>query len=280
MNNKTFCIVIPIYKNTPDIIETISLQRLNKIIGNKNYDVYFITYDGLDIHKYIDLYPNAKITLFDKYFFNSTKTYSELCLNYDFYNRYSDYKYMYIYQTDCYIYTDVLEDFCNLNYDYIGSPIFSTDCGWPTITEVNGEQHYKPVIGNGGFSLRKINTFKNILDPNGEFRQYVKLTDDILKQVVWEDLFICVTIAKYYDLHIAPLEIGELFSWDMSVDVMYNLWGNHNFPMCIHAWDKNIRFWQLYLEELKNNQEVIDFCEEKHKEFFKLYYNERNETFR
>ena len=50
--------------------------------------------------------------------------------------------------------------------------------------------------------------------------------------------------------------------------------------MCIHAWDKNIRFWQNHLPELVNNEEIINYCEEKHKEFFKLYYNERNETYR
>ena len=49
--------------------------------------------------------------------------------------------------------------------------------------------------------------------------------------------------------------------------VIYNFFKVHQFPMCIHAWDKNIRFWQNHLPELVNNEEIINYCEEKHKEF-------------
>lgn len=279
MSEKKFCIVIPIYKKTPDVIETISLQRLNKVIGEKNYDVYFITYEGLNIHKYNELFSTAKIEYFDKHFFDNTATYSQLCLSYDFYNRFNTYKYMYIYQTDCYLVTDLLETFCDLNFDYIGSPILSTDCGWPTVKQINGENVYCPVIGNGGFSLRKIETFLYILHPDGKF---VKQTNfnDIFKDIAFEDLFICVNIPQYTPLNIATYEIGLLFSWDMSVDVIYDLWNNKRFPMAIHAWDKNIRFWKRFMPELKNNDSVIEFCEEKHKNFFKLYYNENDVTYR
>ena len=40
---KTFCIVIPIYKSEPDFIEEVSLRRLNTVIKNSNYNVYFVT---------------------------------------------------------------------------------------------------------------------------------------------------------------------------------------------------------------------------------------------
>lgn len=277
---KAFCIITPIYKETPDPIEQLSLQRLHNVIGELNYDVYFVTYQGLNINEYIKLYPNAKISYFDKYFFQSTATYSQLCFNYDFYNTYNEYDYMFIYQTDCYLINDNFHTYTTFDYDYIGAPIFSTDCGWPTVKEVNGKRVYTPVIGNGGFSMRKISTFIELTDPNGEFRQTVQLTDEHIKHLLWEDLFICVELPKYYDIRIAPLKVGFSFAWDMSVDVIYNLWNIHTLPMCIHAWDKNIRFWQLHIPEIKDNVEVIEFCEEKHKEFFKLYYNERNETYR
>lgn len=277
---KPFCIITPIYKETPDPIEKISLTRLNTLIGELNYDVYFVTHKELNIDEYVKLYPNAKISYFDKYFFQNTATYSQLCFNYDFYNTYNEYDYMFIYQTDCYLLKDNFYEYTTFDYDYIGAPIFSTDCGWPTVKTINGEEVYMPVIGNGGFSMRKISTFIEMTDPNGELRQTINLTDEHIKQLLYEDLFICVEMTKYYDIHIAPLKVGFTFAWDMSVDVIYNLWGIHEFPMCIHAWDKNIRFWQLHIPDIQNNTEVIEFCEEKHKDFFKLYYNERNETFR
>ena len=43
--------------------------------------------------------------------------------------------------------------------------------------------------------------------------------------------------------------------------------------MACHAWPKNIRFWKDKIKEIDNN--IIDYCEEKYKEFFKLYYGEK-----
>ena len=280
---KTFCIVIPIYKSEPDFIEEVSLRRLNTVIKNSNYNVYFVTYPELDISKYYEFINDLEVStiFFDKHFFESKHTYSQLCINYDFYNVFSDYEYMYIYQTDCYLNNDNLLDFCKLGYDYIGAPIMSTDCGWPTVTKNDkGQEIYMPVIGNGGFSLRKIETFKDITNPDGEFRQEYKLTDDILNKVLWEDMYFCVTVKQYYDFNIAPLSVGNKFAWDMSVDILYNFFKIKSFPMCIHAWDKNIRFWNLYIPELIENKEITKYCENKYKDFFKLYYYENNSTLR
>ena len=33
-------------------------------------------------------------------------------------------------------------------------------------------------VGNGGFSLRKVEVFKDLTNPKGEFRQYYNLTDE------------------------------------------------------------------------------------------------------
>jgi hypothetical protein len=256
---------------------------LNTVIGQKNYNVYFVAYPELDLTKYYEFVNDLNVSpiFFDKRFFESKHTYSQLCINYDFYNVFSDYEYMYIYQTDCYLNTDNLFDFCELGYDYIGAPIMSTDCGWPTITEnKQGKKVYMPVIGNGGFSLRKIETYKDITNPNGEFIQEYNLTEDILKNVIWEDLYFCVTIKQLYDLNISPLHIGTKFAWDMSVDILYSFFNIKNFPMCIHAWDKNIRFWNKHIPELIENKDITDFCENKYKDFFKLYYDENNSTMR
>jgi hypothetical protein len=279
--NKKFCIVIPIYKEHPDPIEVLSLFRLNSIIGNKGYNVFFITHKDLNIDDYLHFYQNVKIEYFDKYFFQNTSTYSQLCFNYDFYNRFSEFDQLFIYQTDCYLVYDDFQNFANLDYDYIGSPIFSTDCGWPTlITDENGNEIYKPVVGNGGFSSRKIETFKYLTEPNGNFWKHAGLTDEIIKTLQYEDLFICVELPKYFELNVCPLNEAFKFGWDMSVDVIYNFWKIKEFPMCIHAWDKNIRFWKNHFPELQELPQIINYCENKHKEFFKVYYNENNETIR
>ena len=98
---KDFCIVIPVYKTELDCVETISLNRLNTVIGDKNYDVYLVCPTDLDTTNYFKLFSNLKIKTYSSDFFKSTASYSQLCISYDFYNDFSDYKNMIIYQLDC-----------------------------------------------------------------------------------------------------------------------------------------------------------------------------------
>lgn len=275
-----FCIVIPIYKEKLDCIEKLSLTQLWNIIAGKHYHIYFVrpNIENFDMTEYYNLMPgwgdNVLEEAFDKKYFENTSTYSQLCISYGFYNSFSDYKYMYIFQLDCLLFEDKLEYFCDLDYDYIGAPILSTDCGWPTV--VNGK--YTPIVGNGGFSLRKISTFKEITDINGEFRKYYNITDKQLSGIVFEDNYFCVTVYKYYHFDIAPLNVALEFAWDMSVDVLWDKYKIQKFPMCAHAWNKNIRFWKEHLSYI--TEEISNYCENKHKDFFKKYYNENNSSLR
>ena len=271
---KKFCIVIPIYKEEPDIIEKISLKRIDKIIHNK-YDIFLVKPKGLNTDNYYKILDKSciKEIEFKKSYFTSSASYSQLCLQYSFYNKFSKYEYMYIYQTDCYLVYDQLEEWCDKGYDYIGAPILASDASWKNW---KNPDNYEPQVGNGGFSLRKIEVFKDITDPNGEFRKKYNLTDDKLSQIIYEDKYFLNDIYDFYEIT-TPSWIDALsFSLDMNVDVIYNVMNYQYLPMGIHAWGKNIRYWQNVLEELKDNKKVIDFCEDKYKEFFDKYYNQEN----
>lgn len=281
--NKQFCIVIPIYKEQLDPIEELSLKRLWDVIKYKHYNCYFVCPTDFDTSEYYNILSDTvaaskyfKEVYFDKSYFESTSTYSQLCISYDFYNKFSEYEYMYIFQLDVYLVNDNFSKFCDLGIDYIGSPVFSTDCGWTTIK--NGK--YTPVVGNGGFSLRKIETFKDITNPNGEYRTYYELTDKELKQIIYEDLYFCEYVKPKYKFTTANIQTAITFAWDMSADVIYNTWDIKTLPMALHAWDKNIRLYKDIIPELKENDIIISFCEEKHKDFFKVYYNENNSSIR
>ena len=179
---------------------------------------------------------------------------------------------MYIYQTDCYLIYDQLEEWCNKGYDYIGAPILATDAQWKNY---KNKDKFEPQVGNGGFSLRKISTFKELTNPKGEFREYYKLTDELLSKVIYEDKYFANDIYNFYDLTRPTWPEALFFALDMNVDVIYNN-GFKGMPMGIHAWGKNIRHWKNILEELKDNQEVIDYCENAYKEYFDIYYNKPN----
>lgn len=275
---KQFVIVIPVYKDKLDCIEEISIKRLIDVIGDKNYPIALVCPESLDLSVYKEYIPSLIEERFDDKYFKSTATYSQLCISYDFYNRFSEFEYMLIYQLDCYLFYDAIEKWCNEGFDYVGGPIVSTDCGWDTVKKA--QKKYQPYVGNGGFSLRKIETFKDICNPEGELRTTYKLTDDKLQNIIWEDKYFCNDLYNIYKMHIPSYSDAVWFGLDMSVDVIYGYFGWKGTPMGCHSWDKNIRYWKNVLPELKGNQEVIDYCEKKHKEFFKLYYDENDSSLR
>ena len=291
---KQYCIVIPIYKKELDCIEEISLNRLRKVLLDDKVldkvctDVYLVCPEGLDTTNYEKIYNTwdeftfLKKKEFDPSYFKSTDTYSQLCISYDFYNSFNEYEYMLIYQLDCYLFRDEITDWCLKGYDYIGGPILSTDCGWDTVKksmQKNGKDKWCPYVGNGGFSLRKISTFLDITDPNGELRTTYELTDELLKAVKYEDKYFCNDLYNFYQLEIPTWNEALKFAFDMSVDIIYTLFKFEGTPMGIHSVDKNIRWWKKVIPEFMD-QKVIDYCEEKHKEFFKLYYDENDSTLR
>ena len=290
---RQYCVVIPIYKKELDCVEEISLKRLYKVLVEDAQpfhmdeyrdwdapDVYLVCPQGLDTSNYEKIFKlYLKKKEFDPKYFESTATYSQLCLSYDFYNSFSDYKYMLIYQLDCYLFEDKIDEWCNKGYDYVGGPILSTDCGWDTVKKSQKGKKWQPYVGNGGFSLRKISTFKEVTDPEGEFRKEYNLTDEALKNIKFEDKYFFNDIYDFYQFDIPSWQEALYFGLDMSVDIIYNYLHWNGQPMGIHSVDKNIRWWKKVIPEF-SDQKVIDYCEEKHKEFFKLYYDENDSTLR
>ena len=296
---KQYCVVIPIYKEELDCVEEISLKRLRKVLIDdkmnvgvwhemKDYSpVYLVCPKGLDTSAYEKIYNvgdkeiDLKKVEFDASYFESTATYSQLCISYDFYKVFDEYEYMLIYQLDCYLFKDEIKQWCDKGFDYIGGPIISTECGWDTVKKAkNGKEKWTPLVGNGGLSLRKIETFLEITDPEGELRKTYDLTDEKLKGVVFEDKYFCNDLYNLYELEIPDWRTALSFAIDMSVDIVYNFFKMDPHPMGAHSIDKNIRWWKKVIPEFIDNTELINYCEEKHKEFFKLYYDENDSTLR
>ena len=266
MDNHTCVIVIPIYLKKPTLSDIVSLKRLNSVIGNK-YDIKVICPESLDITAYLSILNinEDNIVRFDDKYFKSNETYSNLLTRYDFYNMFSDYDYMLIYQTDCYLIRDEIEKFCNLGYDYIGAPIVSNHAVWKTV----------PTVGNGGLSLRKIETFKDILNPDGWFaKEYWHIKGLKPENIKIEDLYFCQLVYQYYDMNIPKYDEEAVeFSIDMNPNICMNILKKHNidFPMGIHAYPKNIIYWRNYISEL-NDSKLINECLTSNNDFFDLLY--------
>lgn len=149
MNN---CIVtIPIYKVTPKSSEAASFRQGLTILSN--YDICVITHRDCDLSLYRQMSKEIgkefSVELFNAEYFKSVHGYNDLCFSLEFYARFHQYEYMFIYQLDAWVFRDELQQWCDKGYDYIGAPIFWAYNNKRFTTKIAG-------IGNGGLSLRKI----------------------------------------------------------------------------------------------------------------------------
>ncbi len=247
--------VIPIYKEKHDKLEVLSLKQYNTIMHN--YDVCIVHPKSLDVESYKTYLDTNNVfdIGFDDNFFSNIKQYSQLCLDYDFYNTFSDYEYILIYQPDCWVFNDTLEEWCDKGYDYIGGPIYSKLSNWPSVVKGG-----RPAVGNGGLSLRKISTMLKITDRNGYVYNKKK---DIWDKVEYEDMFICDGISQLIYLNIPNYKEAEKFSYDclpvkFDVDKAANeIFGCHRVFTMGRVWKKVIpelqkdEYWEIIEKLLK-----------------------------
>lgn len=256
-------IVIPVYKPIPDWNEVISFNQCLHVF--KKHSISIITFKNLDISYYTVLLKNSginhNIELFDKDYFKSEVTYSQLLLTKAFYLRFKYFEYMLIYQLDAYVFRDELEYWCNKEYDYIGAPWFE-DCS----SHEEGAKLWK--VGNGGFSLRKTSRFIQILSYKGPVFKpgfirskisFRKSTNKIVSLILLiakslgykntisyivdnnsdsEDFFWSFTFKEsWLKFKIAPTEIAYRFSFEISPSYLFEL-NNRILPFGCHAWQK------------------------------------------
>ena len=256
----TKCIIVgPIYKEQPTITDLLSLRQLDAVAAH-NHDVAFVCPESLDTAAYENLVHNARFVRFEDKYFEDTKSYSQLCISYGFYAQFADtYDYMLIYQTDCWIFRDEIDEWCSEGYDYIGGPILSKYSLWPAFKSPAAV----PQVGNGGFSLRKLSTMTTLTANSWKYRDSFDWDE-----VEYEDLFICNIITKHYPLDVPNWRTALNFAWDCSVCEIYKRnYTNGKLPMGCHAVFKQIEFWKNHIPEL-NDTEILEYQRAKNKAFF------------
>ena len=203
-------VVIPIYKEELDDLEKISLARVRKVL--KNYPLIFFAPEGKNFPY---LQAGDMLIQFHPQYFRNVETYSRLLTSPFFYEPFLAFDYILIYQLDAFVFYDALEDFCRLDYDYIGA-------AWP----ISWSGFKVPRVGNGGFSLRKVEACYNLLASRTNFDN------------AFEDAFFAISGASdELDFHIAPVEVANLFSMEHYPDRCFKRLGN-KLPFGCHAWTK------------------------------------------
>jgi len=265
---KTVAIAVPLSKQldlSPD--ETISLRHLRYFLGD--YDAYAIAPRGLKVNL-----PGLGIKRFPEKFFGSREAHNKLLLSSKFYKTFQEYKYLLIYHLDALVFSDQLMQWCETDLDYIGAPWLH--CQDSPFVKV-------PRVGNGGFSLRKIESFLQVInssrymvDPTDywqrlitskpKYLQYLNLPKKYLKRlrafnnarwhiskwpkIAWrnEDQFWSYQATKYFpDFQIASVDMALRFAFEVAPKWCFEL-NDYQLPFGCHAWPRYDRqFWEAYL---------------------------------
>ena len=262
--SKTVAIVVPLYNReelTPD--EEISLRHLKHSLGH--YDAYMLAPEGLRVN-----HPGFVVKRLDASFFGSVEANKRLMLSRTFYEAFVHYKYILLYQLDALVFSDRLEQWCDTDVDYIGAPWLQCEDS-PRVTV--------PRVGNGGFSLRKVESFLKVFDspeygmqPEHYWDKYfgsspkhvqlVNLPRRYLKRLKafnnvrremsryghGEDRFWSDEAVKYHSgFKVAPFEMGLRFAFDVAPRLCFEL-NNRTLPFGCHAWPRYDKgFWEPFL---------------------------------
>lgn len=267
---KSAAIVVPGYNRaqfTRD--EEISFRHLDHYLAC--YDKYLVVPQSLAIDR-----KGYQLKRFDNKYFGSAKANSMLMLSEKFYQAFVQYEYVLICQLDCLVLSDQLLEWCEADFDYIGSPWMNcADTPWVK----------NPRVGNGGFSLRKIESFLKVLrsdrywihpdDYWAEFCrnhprpiQFLNLPRKFLKRILrfnnvkrelagWhlrqdgrgnEDYFWSDEAVRYYPaFKVAPWETGLRFAFEATPKTCLEL-NNGQLPFGCHAWRRyDPAFWEPHL---------------------------------
>lgn len=236
MNRKDVVVIIPTYKEYLNANEFISVHQAFNILGK--YDICFIAPERLRACAEMKKY---NVEYFSNIHFAGVSAYSRLLLDIRFYERFLKYKYMLIYQMDAFVFDDKLLDFCEMGYDYIGAPLYRS-LGWP---------YNVSVVGNGGLSLRKIESCIRLLKKKKSIYGMLD-KDKINKLENAEDRFFtyCGTQPKLA-FKIAPLQVARNFAMEKNIRVKCKKMLLADLPFGCHGWSKPwyYGYWRNYIQD-------------------------------
>lgn len=251
-------IVIPIYRDKLSRSELIALTQGVAMFAS--YHIFLLCPDGLDT-RHIDEYGSFRKARFSLRHFHGIDSYSRLLLNVEFYKRFIDYEYLLIYQLDAFVFSDELEYWSGLGYDYIGAPWFGkywpeklmshakkrmsvSDPAWMkwhrALRKVGVGYKNDNLVGNGGFSLRKVKSALRVLELMPHQAGAFPWNEDCFWGVFVPNSYIGFRkpdrkLASYFALELEPLAAVERNEGKM--------------PFGCHGWERwALDFWRPHIQ--------------------------------
>ena len=235
---KRLAIVIPVYKPGLNLLEQFSVDYL--LTKAPERKLIFVAPDGLHTAYYGERYPNIAFEHYPAHYFQSIAGYNELLLSASFYERFADYDYILIHQTDALLFKDNLDMWMNLGYDYIGAPWpqgMSLDLGNENTGLYQGTR-FQAYVGNGGFSLRGIKKSIRILQDVQPLHAFWR------SHQLNEDCFFAFAGLLTKQFAIPTPEVASRFALELQPEQYVNA-NQGEIPTGCHAWWKHdFPFWQ------------------------------------
>jgi len=240
--SKLVAIVVPLSNRkelTPD--EEISLRHLRHFLGA--YDKYMLLPQSLDVQ-----YDDFKLKRFDDSFFGSGRAYGRLMVSPHFYKAFRDYRFILIYHLDALVFSDQLKEWCARDFDCIAPPWIKYE-GAPY-----GGLPIENKNGNGGFSLRKVSSFLNVLRAvrrpafTKEYARRILRRAKPIEHRRNEDIFWALYAKNYCpEFRLAPLETALQFAFECNPRLCFEQ-NRQQMPFGCHAWSVYDRaFWDPHL---------------------------------
>ncbi len=258
-------ITIPVYKELPNKEEKASLVQCFRVLRSGKFCIF--APKSLNVEHYKKLASENDVNISFEFFndshFKSIQSYSKLMLSSEFYQRFSDYEYILIYQLDGWVFRDELNYWCSKGYDYIGAPWF----------KLNSKEMITP-SGNGGVSLRKVQAFVKTLELANDFKNHPKSILECInnnkknkkfaynifnlikflffktraklpnEDYVVVNFFPCIN----KNFLIAPNEINFKFSFEVNPKLLYKM-NENKLPFACHAFKKyDWDFWSGFIK--------------------------------
>lgn len=179
------CIVIvPAYKSHLNNYEYVSFARCCKLLS-KDYTICLLTYPRMNLSEYTKIFnkyadtQNMQLTqlYFNKEYFNSPLTYSLIMLEHKLYNTFKNYKYILIYQLDCYIFKNDIKIWIDKDYPQCECINFAKNSNSSDL-----EAYFN------GQGLRRIDAFLNFFENN------IELVNSFRTQILSSIIFKCFGI--------------------------------------------------------------------------------------
>jgi len=271
-NNHLVTVVIPIYKTELSAIERWAVARNLSLLA-PNHEIAIVCPQDLDITPLNTLFElnsnRCHIERFAPAFFDGRLGYNQLMLSQDFYSRFHNSQFVVICQTDVVLFHDNLDYWCSLNYDYIGAPwlpapsdvqgwnlarraVYKLRRGWARLRGGFHPVLLKWKMGNGGFSLRRVEAMLRVLDQHPD--QMAKMAKNSNRTANFEDVVWSVRVNELWPgtLNIPDYATAARFAFDGHPDMALRFTSGE-LPMGAHAFyrNRNRKFWSKFLDFTK-----------------------------